>query len=426
MKKILLITQKEYLQRVRKKVFIIGTLLLPLLYLGLIFGTQKIAEESKDALTIGIYDESGLFTSQRIIKFNGPKDIDPETLVPLTKKPIDIAEIKNQNLDGYIVIPKNFNWANGDSALTINTAKTFGLGSFSVTKQKLNDIWKTIRQDSLQIDAAKELILAKRIEKLNISTGTNQAANANRASAIGYACGFLMYLILLLYGSQVMMAVTEEKTTRVAEIIVSSVKPFELMMGKIIGIVLVALTQVAIWLTCIILIYKFAEVSGKIAMGAGLVAQLGAVINGGNFFALAFCFVFYLLGGLLFYSSLYAAIGSTINEDLREAQSLSFPITLLIIFSIALMSTAIANPNSSIATWASIVPFSSPIVMMARVPFGVPSTVPYWQLGLSMFLLVASFVTSTWLAGKIFRTGILMYGKKPSWKQLLKWAVAKN
>src|SRR6185436_11156173 len=135
-----------------------------------------------------------------------------------------------------------------------------------------------------------------------------------------------------------------------------------------------------------------------------------------------FCFIFYLLGGFFFYASLYAAIGSAVNEDMREAQSLSFPITMLVIISITMMSISINDPTGKLAIWASIIPFSSPIIMMTRIPFGVPGTVPWWQLGLSMALLIAGFLFTTWLSGKIYRTGILMYGKKPSWKEMIKWA----
>ncbi len=136
-------------------------------------------------------------------------------------------------------------------------------------------------------------------------------------------------------------------------------------------------------------------------------------------------FAFYFMGGFFFYSSLYAAIGSAINEDVREAQSLSFPITLIIIFAIFMMTVAIKDPSGPIAVWGSIIPFTSPIVMMARLPFGVPGTVPVWQLALSMSLLIIGFLCTTWLAAKIYRTGILMYGKKPSWKEMLKWALRK-
>ena len=157
-----------------------------------------------------------------------------------------------------------------------------------------------------------------------------------------------------------------------------------------------------------------------------MVGQMQNMFGSVNVPLILFCFGFYFLAGFFFYSSLYGAIGSAVNEDMREAQSLSFPITMLVIISIALMSTAIANPTSPIAVWASIIPFSSPIVMMARIPFGVPNTVPWWQLGLSMLMLILGFICTVWFAGKIYRTGILMYGKKPSWKEMIKWAFRKN
>jgi ABC-2 type transport system permease protein len=138
------------------------------------------------------------------------------------------------------------------------------------------------------------------------------------------------------------------------------------------------------------------------------------------------CFAFYFLGGFFFYASLYGAIGSAVNEDMREAQSLSFPVTMLVILSIAIMTAAVANPTGPIAVWGSIIPFSSPIVMMARIPYGVPGTVPIWQLVLSMALLIAGFLFTVWFAGKIYRTGILMYGKKVTWKEMIRWAFTKG
>jgi ABC-2 type transport system permease protein len=220
-----------------------------------------------------------------------------------------------------------------------------------------------------------------------------------------------------------MMGVMEEKTNRIAEVMVSSIRPFQLMLGKIIGIGMVALTQFLLWIAFIFVIYNVTKASGSSSNAlSGMVGSVQNMFASINVPLIIFCFAFYLLGGFFFYSSLYAAIGSAINEDMREAQSLSFPVTLLVIFSIALMTSAIADPTGNIAFWASIIPFSSPIVMMARIPFGVPGAVPWWQLILSMVLLVAGFVFTTWFAGKIYRTGILMYGKKPTWKEMMKWA----
>jgi ABC-2 type transport system permease protein len=200
-----------------------------------------------------------------------------------------------------------------------------------------------------------------------------------------------------------------------------------MMLGKILGIGLVALTQFFLWIAFVFIVYNV----GKFSSGGGGVANM-MVGNMQSMFAsvnvplILFFFGFYFLAGFFFYSSLYGAIGSAVNEDMREAQSLAFPVTMLVIFSIVLMTSAITNPTGPIAVWASIIPFSSPIVMMARIPYGVPGTVPYWQLGLSMGLLIAGFIFTTWFAGKIYRTGILMYGKKPSWREMVRWAFRKN
>ena len=155
---------------------------------------------------------------------------------------------------------------------------------------------------------------------------------------------------------------------------------------------------------------------------SAIVGKVQEVFTSVNILVTAAAFIFYLMGGFLFYSSLYAAIGSSINEDMREAQSLAFPITMLVIFSISLIGAVIKDPNSPLAIWTSIIPLSSPIIMMARIPFGVPNTVAWWQLGLSMLLLVGGFICTTWFAGRVYRVGILMYGKKPSWKEMIKWA----
>jgi ABC-2 type transport system permease protein len=199
------------------------------------------------------------------------------------------------------------------------------------------------------------------------------------------------------------------------------------MLGKIIGIGLVALTQFFLWVAFIFIIYNITSASGSSMSSMSMVVGgIQKAFGSINVPMILFGFVFYFLGGFFFYSSLYAAIGSAVNEDMREAQSLSFPITLLVIFSIAMMSVAINDPTGPVAVWGSIIPFSSPINMMARIPTGVPGTVPWWQLALSMTLLIAGFIFSVWLSGKIYRTGILMYGKKPSWKEMIKWAFKKS
>lgn len=424
MNKILLIIKREYLTRVRKRTFIIGTILFPVLYLALIFGTGYIANKTREDLKIALIDHSGLFTKERIDVVNKAEPANPVQLISSGSEKI-IASFDSSGYDGYVEIPGSFSWQKGTDSLVIITNKSFGAGASNPIREKINNAWNHIKHDSLGIDSTKNQILNASI-KLSFRNEKDKITNSVSATWIGYTCGFLMYLILLLYGSQVMMGVTEEKTSRIAEVVVSSVKPFQLMIGKIVGIGMVALTQFLIWIACIFIIYNIGTSSGQGTSGmAAAVGNVQKVFTSVNIPLVVGCFVFYLLGGFFFYSSLYAAIGSAINEDMREAQSLSFPITMLVIFSIALMTPAISNPSSPLAVWTSIIPFSSPIVMMARVPFGVPNTVPWWQLGLSMALLIAGFMFTTWFAARIYRTGILMYGKKPSWKEMMKWAFRK-
>jgi ABC-2 type transport system permease protein len=422
MNKIFIIIRREYLTRVRKKTFIISTLLFPLLYLALIFGMGFIAEKSKQSLHVALIDSSGYFTEPLLLKENLA---DNNSLLTLVKGNTDsvIADHKKAGYDGYIIVPA-IDWKQG-APLLFKANKAYGRSSTAAVEAKLNSIWTALKKDSLQIDSVKQDILNQRL----IVTPKNlqdENANAQYAEAIGYICGFLIYLILLIYGSQVMMGVMEEKTNRIAEVIVSSVKPFQMMLGKILGIGMVALTQFLLWIAFVLIIYNVGKASGNAGVASEMVGKMQQIFTSVNVPLILFCFGFYFLAGFFFYASLYGAIGSAVNEDMREAQSLSFPITMLVIISIAMMSAAIADPTGPIAVWGSIIPFSSPIVMMARIPFGVPGTVPWWQLILSMGVLILSFTFTVWFAGKIYRTGILMYGKKPTWKELLKWAFRKN
>ncbi len=422
MNKIFIIIRREYLTRVRKKTFIISTLLFPLLYLALIFGMGFIAEKSKQSLHVALIDSSGYFTAALLSKENLADDNSVITLVDKNADSV-LADHKKAGYDGYIIVPA-INWKQG-APLVFKANKAYGRSSTAAVEAKLNTIWTAIKKDSLQIDSLKQDILNQRlmVTPKNIQ---DENANAQYAEAIGYICGFLIYLILLIYGSQVMMGVMEEKTNRIAEVIVSSVKPFQMMLGKILGIGLVALTQFLLWIAFVLIIYNVGKASGNTGMASDMVGKMQQIFTSVNVPLILFCFGFYFLAGFFFYASLYGAIGSAVNEDMREAQSLSFPVTMLVIISIAMMSAAIADPTGPIAVWGSIIPFSSPIVMMARIPFGVPGTVPWWQLILSMSVLILSFTFTVWFAGKIYRTGILMYGKKPTWKELMKWAFRKN
>jgi len=423
MKKIKLIIQREFLTRVRKRTFIISTLLFPLLYLALIFGTSYIGAKSKANLKIAVLDSSGLFDRGRIERANAT---DASSQLVLVKDNADSLQknFKAMGYDGYIIVPANTSVETIPHELVMNTNRT--IGSASEVQSKLNTIWDELKYEKLGIDDEKQKTLSASRIQVKPENVNDRKSDSRVASTMGIVSGFLIYFILLVYGSQVMMGVMEEKTNRIAEVMVSSVKPFQLMLGKIIGIGLVALTQFLLWIAFIFIIYNVTKASGAgSSMVSGMVGNVQSVFLSVNLPVVLGCFGFYFLGGFFFYSSLYAAIGSAMNEDMREAQSLSFPVTLLIIFSISLMTIATSDPTGPVAVWGSIIPLTSPIVMMARIPFGIPGTVQVWELALSMGLLIAGFIFTTWFAGKIYRTGILMYGKKPTWKEMFKWAMRK-
>jgi ABC-2 type transport system permease protein len=423
MNKTWIIIKREYLTRVKKKTFIISTLLLPVLYVGLIFGMGFIAENSRESLSIAVVDSSGYFSAPILEKQN---QLDNSSILTLVEN-VEAAEQnqKSAGYDGYLVVPA-LDWRKGLDSLSLNTFKSYGSATTAAVQAKIDRIWGQILNDSLQIDSDKLLILSQSRLQLKAKNIVDEKSDSNTAEGIGYVAGLLMYFILLVYGSQVMMGVMEEKTNRIAEVIVSSVRPFQMMLGKIIGIGAVALTQFLLWIVFILVAYNVANEAGTQMGAAEMVGNMQRLFTQVNVPLILGCFGFYFLAGFFFYASLYGAVGSAVNEDIREAQSLSFPITMLVILSIAMMTATIANPSGPIAVWGSFLPFSSPIVMMARIPYGVPGTVPWWQLIVSMLILILSFIAMVWLAGKIYRTGILLYGKKVTWGEMLKWIVKKN
>lgn len=424
MNKTWIIIQREYLTRVRKKTFLLSTILFPLLYVGLIFGSAALTEGSKETLSIALIDNSGYFTKEALVKEN--KVDNSSILTLINPNTVDSLDLEKEGYDGYLVIPA-LQWQVGVKDLALSTFKSYGRGSTSVIESKLNRIWQGVLNDSLQINQQQQAILAQSRIGFVTRNVNDVQADSNFAEGIGYVSGFLIYFILLIYGSQVMMGVMEEKTNRIAEVIVSSVRPFQMMLGKIVGVGAVALTQFGIWVAFIFAVYNLGKESGT-SMGvmAEAVGGVQKLFTSVNMPLILSFFAFYFLGGFFFYASLYGAIGSAVNEDMREAQSLSFPVTMLVIISFVMMTSAAANPTGPVAVWGSIIPFSSPIVMMVRIPYGVPGTVPIWQLALSMGMLILGFLVTVWFAGKIYRTGILMYGKKASWKEMIKWAFRKN
>jgi ABC-2 type transport system permease protein len=445
MNKTWLIIKREYLTRVRNKTFILSTFLTPLLFAGLITVIIFITVKSNDREKVAIIDNSGIFKS--------PTDSIKSIKFVLNPNNIDTSNFEKEKFTGILYSPHS--GINGTDKWQLWSKKTFGVMAREQIDEKIgkeieNDILLTrFKSSSKTVDSIRKISHDSRaVPKLVGHNPEAKEGDSVTASAIGYGAGFLIYITLFIYGSMVLRGVMEEKTNRIAEVIVSSVKPFQLMMGKIIGVGAVGLTQFIMW---IVLIAVFSSIAGAFIpkelleqasqannqipggpmnqqSSQAVVAFTGALreLSRVNWWFVVSCFVFYFLFGYLFYASLFAAVGSAINEDPQDAQSLMFPITMPIILAIVIMINAITHPQSPLATWSSMIPFFSPIVMMARIPFGVPGTVPYWQLGVSMLLLVLGFLATTWLSAKIYRTGILLYGKKVTLKEMWKWAVRSN
>jgi ABC-2 type transport system permease protein len=437
MNKIAIIIKREYLSRVRKKTFILSTILTPLLFAAVIAAVVIITVKNVRNEQVAVVDPGGILKAS--IKNSDLVTYDFRT-------DIDTSNFSAKGFSAVLLAPNtNHNQTSNFKIVSEKSLSRFANDRIhdDISKALENNlISQELKIDPLLIDSLKkeaEHVGIDAVKKNELGQLSN--SNFDVASSIGYVTAFLIYITLFIYGVMVMRGVMEEKTNRIAEVIVSSVKPFQLMLGKIIGIGAVGLTQFLIWIILIFGLSALAtsfippdvlhqvqdaqqQVPGASAQTSEAVRNLAnaqLTLSTVNWGMVVFCFLFYFLGGYLFYASLFAAIGSAVNEDPQDAQSLTLPITLPIILAIIIMINSINDPGSSLAVWSSIIPFFSPIVMMSRIPFGVPDTVPYWQLGLSMALLVLGFLFTTWLSAKIYRTGILLYGKKPTWKEMMKW-----
>ncbi|MBL7759157.1 MAG: ABC transporter permease [Sediminibacterium sp.] len=444
MNKILIIIQREYLSRVKNKRFLLTTILTPLLMVLFIVGATYFANQGKEDHKIAVVDQNGFFKGNledgKHIHFEFPEGVDTGNYIQKGFTDILlIPEFKGTEKVNYIIRSK----------------KRIGLTTEEAISRRIDAaIEDKMLQDAgierAQLDSIREKSQFAELKSLEEQGDSAKESNAALSYGIGFGSGMLIYITMFIYGAMVMRGVMEEKTNRIAEVMVSSVKPFQLMLGKIIGIGAVGLTQFLMWIVLVIGLMTAAQFliphevldqvntlnqyNGQIPAGgmmqAGDTAQniykIQHTMSTANWPLIIGCFIFYFLGGYLFYASLFAAVGSVVNEDPQDAQSLMMPITMPIIFSFIIMTNAVQNPGSPIATWASIIPFSSPMVMMARIAYGVPGTVAYWELIVSMLSLIAGFLLTTWLSAKIYRTGILMYGKKVSWKEMGKWAFRKN
>lgn len=437
MNKIWLVIKREYLTRVRNRSFILSTILLPLFFIGFIFASAYFSATSTEKQKVAVSDSNGIFKnsfqSSSLISYEFPTDV-------------NAANFQEKGYTAFLKIPEDYN-ASNDSISLIST-KQLGMDAEDKIKDQIDD---AIRNQAFLRNNIDKKILDS-INKLNengmyhfrtvVKQGNKtEKSNSALSYGIGYGSGFLIYITLFIYGAAVMRGVMEEKMNRIAEVIISSVKPFQLMTGKILGIAAVGLTQLLIWIVLIVLLSSVTTsfISSETLQHAqAMNSSMGAAANNSaamnflnakstflsaNWALIIPCFLFYFLAGYLFYASLFAAVGSVVNEDPQEAQSLMLPITMPIILSFVIMTTAVGKPDAPIAVWGSIIPFSSPIVMMGRIPSG---NVPAWQIIVSMLALVAGFILTTMLAAKIYRTGILLYGKKVTFKEMGKWLFRKS
>ena len=439
MNKIWIVIKREYLTRVRNKTFILSTFLTPLVFAIILTSVIFITIKGSDKEVVGVIDRTGLFKSK----------LDSTKSVKFVVDPT--ADTSNYEKKGYTAIlysPQT--GINTENKWRVFSKKNFGIMANDEVNRKVRKEYENRqleqrynisveRMDSIRKDSENLTGEPAIIEK---EGGKLAVGNSEIAYAVGYAAAFLIYITLFIYGAMVMRGVMEEKTNRIAEVVISSLRPFQLMMGKIVGIGAVGLTQFFLW---IILISLFSTVinsfltadmmhqvqqsgnqmpggQAQTSQALSMLAETKQSLSSVNWFLVIGCFIFYFIFGYLFYAALFAAVGSAVNEDPQDAQSLMLPITMPLVLAIIIMMNAIIHPEGSMAIWSSIIPFFSPVVMMARIPFGVPGTVPWWQLLLSMGLLVAGFLFTTWLSGKIYRIGILMYGKKANWKEMWKWA----
>jgi len=444
MHKIWLIIQREYTTRVKNKRFLMVTFLVPLLMVGLIVGSAYFSFKGTEERKIAVVDPNNFFKDKlknsNQLKFEFPKDV-------------DTSNYQSKGYSDILIMPVFEGDQKADYIL--RSKKSMGFNLQESISGKINAAIEDqmLEKAGIQQNVLDSIHQSAQIAELKAyeDEGKNsKESNAGLAMAIGYASGLLIYITMFIYGTMVLRGVMEEKTSRIAEVIVSSVKPFELMLGKIIGIGAVGLTQFLMWIIVVVTLtgvgmsllpadmqtqLQQLQASGG-QMGTAGMAQASDsvkkiyafqhVISTTNWPLIIGLFLFYFLGGFLFYASLFAAVGSVVNEDPQDAQSLMFPITMPIIFSYIITNVVIQNPNTPMAFWASVIPFSSPMVMMARISYGVPTTVPYWELALSMVTLIGGFLLTTWLSAKIYRTGILMYGKKVTWKEMAKWAFSKS
>ncbi len=431
MNKIFLIIEREYKTRVMKPAFIILTFLIPVLIVALVMVPLWLASfKDSSVKKILVVDNSGLYLDAFV----------NDEVYTYEYKQVEIDGLRNFAVDGdytaAIYISNDLTVDPG--AATIYAEQQISMELRSHIRTKLKDMVEDQKMKALNVPNLRELVEQTKAD-IDVKSmkwdrdGTQKTGSAELSLIVGMITAFIIYMFIVIYGAQLMQGVVQEKTSRIVEVIVSSIKPFELMMGKIIGIAMVGLTQFLLWVvlsvSILLVVGQYVNMeqmpvdpvaASSLPMQSNPdLSQIQSVItmiNDFDFVQTGILFVVYFLGGYLLYASLFAAVGSAVDNE-TDTQQFTLPVMLPIIFAIYAAIYSAENPDGPLAFWCSMIPFTSPIVMMVRLPFDVP----VWQLALSIGILILSFIGTTWIAGKIYRTGILMYGKKVSWKEMLKW-----
>lgn len=439
MHKISLIIQREYLTRVKKRSFVIMTILGPLLMAAIMIVPIYVATMSGKDYRIAVLDESGIYYE----KFSDTEKITYQHVhEPLEKVKKTFLD---QGFDALLYIPKREVTIPVSALLYSDKQVSINIKSHIEAVMK-----KEVEGLKLAASGIDKNILESIKTKIDLTSiklnegGKEEKSFTEVSMAVGMFSGILIYFFIFLFGAQVMRGVIEEKTNRIIEVIVSSVKPFELMLGKIIGVALVGLTQFLLWVILtfgIVTVFQMsysgeiqkyqasqvikssgipAETGQKLTQETSDVGQIFEAISTINFIQVIMAFLFYFIGGYLLYAALFAAIGAAVDNE-ADTQQFMLPVTVPLILSIIMAQYVINDPEGPVSFWLSMIPLTSPIIMMIRIPFGVPPM----ELILSMVLLIGGFLGATWLAAKVYRTGILMYGKKVDYKELWKWITYK-
>ena len=428
---------REFNERVRKKSFIITTILVPLLMLGaMAVPTLIMLYSSSDTKRIAVIDRSGVIAPAL-------ESSDEICFEPCGQTLDEALADTESDRFGVLVIGEDI-LKNPGSVVLYASSSTSVMMEQDIEKQ-IAHIIETEKLKTYDIENLPEIMEAVKTS-VTLQTirsdkdGAGRSVSAGASFAIGYVLAFVLYMFLLIYGQMVMTAVIEEKNSRVLDVLVTSVKPFQLMLGKILGVAAVAVVQVVIWGVLLFGIGTFATSTLLPHMNDEAAEQLAAyqagtldttAVDAGDiemmkafttltdvgYLASVFCYLLlFLVGGYLFYSAMFAAVGASV-DNVTDAGQLTTPITIPIIMALMIMFVVMKDPNSSLAFWFSIIPFTSPIVMMARIPAGIP----FWEPLLSLAVLYASIAGLVWVAAKIYRVGILTHGKKPTFKELYKW-----